>query len=181
MQSEQGMSTWNGYKLMSRQVADAAIHCDRTFPPNIHGTVQENPQEWGRVFHDMGGRSRGTGVIDLVPGPLNIGTDGSVEVPRDISASTATVAAHQHPYTGEHLHNEPSMNDHLIARAFPDVEHIVQTPAAHRHGPNPYIIYTGALPPRFYTLVENPFDLPVPPPSPDGNQVPPFHPYPSTR
>jgi hypothetical protein len=165
------MSTWNGFKLMPPNVKKAILHSDRTFPANVHGSVPGNPQEQALVFHDLGqGR--------MVPGQLNVGTEGSVQVPRDIKASTAKVYVHQHPYTGVHLHNEPSMNDHLVARAFPNVQHIVQIPARHRIGSNPYITYSGAVPPRFYTLVENPFNLEVPPPSPDRHGILPYHPRP---
>jgi hypothetical protein len=179
IESGKALSTWNGYKLMSMDVTDAAVHCDRTFPRNVEGVVGENPHERGHIFHDFGGAGKGPGEIYLTPGPLSIGSDDTSEVPKDIWDSTARVAAHSHPYTGQHVHDAPSMADQIIAREFPHVEHIVQTPAANRTAVNPYIIYNGALPPRYYTLVENPFNLPVPPHSPDSDRLPPFHPYPS--
>jgi hypothetical protein len=172
-------STWNGYKLMSMDVAEAAKYCDRTFPPNVRGIVGENPHERGHIFHDLGGPSKGPGQMYLTPGPLTVGSDDSTELPMDIRHSTARVSAHSHPFTGRHLHNTPSMDDQIIARGFPHVEHIVQTPAPKPGADNLYMTYNGALPPRHYTLVENPFHLEVPPHSPDMNHLPPFHPYPS--
>jgi hypothetical protein len=72
----------------------------------------------------------------------------------------------------------PTMRDHILAREHPHVEHIMQTPAPSRDAVNPYFIYNGALPPRYYTLVDNSRNRPVPPHSPDGDQLPPFHPHP---
>jgi hypothetical protein len=172
-----GITTWNGYKLMSGHVTDAVRHTRATFPPNIRGEVEGNPQERAQVFHDLG-RTNAAGKTGLVPGRVNIGLEDEVEVPPGIRLPTARVSVHQHPYTGSHNHDEPSLEDHLIARQYPNVEHIVQIPTAHPSEANPYITYTGAVPPRYYTLVENPANLRVSPPSPDGGELPPFHPHP---
>lgn len=110
------------------------------------------------VFHD---RSQDR----LVPGPLNVGNEGNANTPKDLASSTARVLVHSHPYTGKHLHYEPSMEDQITARLHPDVEHIVQTPAL--RGENQYFIYSGAVPPRYYRLLPNPDNRPVPPNSPD--------------
>jgi hypothetical protein len=68
--------------------------------------VGENPHERSRVFHDLGGPSKGPGQMFLTPGPLSVGSDSTTGVPSDIWRTTARVVAHSHPFTGRHLHNE---------------------------------------------------------------------------
>lgn len=133
---------------------------------NIDGFVN-SPTERAQVFHDFG---------FVHPGPMVRGDGGSVSVPPDIALPTASVNVHQHPYTGRHRSDSASMADQITARRNTQVQHIVQTPAINVLFSNDYITYSGAFPPRHYTLVPNSQNLPVPPPSPDG--VAPFHPVP---
>jgi hypothetical protein len=172
---EQGKSRWNGYKLMNPRIAEAIRYADLTFPPNHDGVVPSNPRERSMVFHDRGGAP---GKAGLARGRMNVGNEAEVDIPQDIRAPTARVFLHTHPFTGRHMHDIPSLADHLIARQNPNVEHIVQIPAPRGRATNPYILYSGAVPPRHYTLVENPDNLPVPPQSPDGKDIPPVHPHP---
>lgn len=72
------------------------------------------------------------------------------------------------------------MDDQLHARVNPYVQHIVQAPAPHAGKPNPHLTYSGDYLPRYHTLAPIPRNLPVPPSSPDANQVPPFHPHPGS-
>jgi hypothetical protein len=171
--THEGQSRWNGYKRMSPNVQEAIRQADRNFPPNIEGIPAPTPQEHAQVFHDEG-RDK------LVPGRLVDGAEGKVELPEDAHRHTARVSAHQHPYTGFHVSDTVSMNDQFVARGLPSLEHIVQIPAPGPGQANPYLIYSGAFPPRHYTLVENPRNLPVPPHSPDGDQMPPFHAQPAS-
>lgn len=167
----EGQSQWNGYKRMSTNVKDAIRHANQNFPPNIDGIVGPSAQEHAQVYHD-------SGQDRLAPGSLVVGTDGKVALPEDIKLPTARVTAHQHPYTGNHFSDTVSMSDQLLARGLPSIEHIVQIPARGPQEANPYLIFSGVFPPRHYTLVPNPHNLPVPPHSPDGDQLPPFHPHP---
>jgi hypothetical protein len=178
--AERGRSRWNGYKLMNPHITDAVRYGDRAFPSNLDNVVGENPRERSVVFHDPGGNEAATGRSGLVPGRMNLGTEAAVEVPPDLGASSARVFVHTHPFTGRHMHDIPSLADHLVARRNPNVEHIVQIPAPRGRATNPYILYTGAIPPRHYTLVENPDNLPVPPHSPDVDRLPPVHRRPET-
>jgi hypothetical protein len=164
-------SQWNGFKLMSPHVADAIQQFQGKVPENVHGILRDSPREHAQIFHDKG-RDR------LVPGLMRVGTKDSVEVPPDIQLDSAKVNVHSHPYTGHSNSDAPSTADQMVARANPGMEHIVQTPAPDIGETNPYITYSGAVPPRHYTLVPNPKGLPVPPPSPDGE--PQFHPKPWT-
>ncbi|HLP42614.1 MAG TPA: hypothetical protein VK465_13985 [Fibrobacteria bacterium] len=162
-------SELKGFKRMSRHVQDAIPQIEQRFPENIHGVILDLPREHGQVFHDMG-------MGGLQPGPLLQGTESSVDVSADIHEPTARVYVHSHPYTGKHKGDHPSISDQRIARANPQVEHIVQVPAPHPGAANTYLTYSGAVPPRHYILVPNPDNLPVPPPSPDGSV--PFRPMP---
>jgi hypothetical protein len=171
IEKREAQSQWNGYKLMSPNVQDAIRQADRNFPPNVEGIPAPSPQEHAQFFHE-------SGQDGLAPGSLVVGVDNRVMLPEDAVLPTARVGVHQHPYTGLHASDIVSMSDQLIARSLPSVEHIVQIPAPAPGEANPYLIFSGAFPPRHYTLVENPSNLPVPPHSPDGNEVPPFHPHP---
>lgn len=162
-------STWNGYKLMPPAVKGAVEQFDNATPLNIHGFVNGSPHEVAGVFHQAG-------PGPLLPGPMQYGSRDKVALPIDISLPSARVFIHSHPFTGHHKSDTPSMSDQLIARQYPGVHHVVQTPAPSLLEKNAYVSYNGAYPPRHYTLVENPLDLPVPPPSPDG--MPAFHSYP---
>lgn len=161
----------NGFKLMTPHLREAIAQSQAMFPPNIRGAVMD-PKEHSVVFHEDPRTRR------LVPGGRSIGNEGHVQVPGDVTRPTARILVHSHPYTGRHAHDFPSMADQLLARELPDVEHIVQTPAANPDKPNKYRIYTGAYPPRFHTLVENPLDLPASPHSSDDESEPPFKPHP---
>ena len=162
-------SRWNGFKLMSPQVAAAIRYCDQAFPPNIHGIRRGNPKEQGVVIHEHPQTGR------MAPGRMMFGTQNSLDASPELAAPSARVDVHNHPYTGEQFSEAASMRDQLYARENRHVEHIVQTPAPNPGAANPYITYSGAFPPRYYTLVPNPRNLPIPPPSPDGDQMPPFH------
>lgn len=162
-------SKWNGYKLMSPNVQEAIPQFDSRFPNNVHGMVPDNPREFSQVFHDLG-------MDKLRPGIVTRGEESSVDIPADIHRPTARVMVHSHPYTGQHYSDIPSIDDQMVARRYPKLEHIVQTPAPEPGKPNVYQIFSGSLPPRYYTLVPNPGNLPVPPHSPDGHAR--FHPMP---
>lgn len=162
-------STWNGYKRMPPNVPEAIRQFNAATPLNIDGLVMGSPTERAQVLHDYG-----DGL--LLTGRMVRGDGASVSVPPDIAWPTASVNVHSHPYTGQHRSDSASISDQIAARRNPQVQHIVQTPAPDAFAPNDYITYSGAFPPRHYTLVPNPRNLPVPPPSPDG--VAPFHPYP---
>lgn len=162
-------SAWNGYKLMPPMVKGAVEQFDNATPLNINGFVNGNPHEVAGVFHQAG-------PGPLLPGPMQYGSCDKVALPADISLPSARVFLHSHPFTGNHKSDTPSMSDQLIARQYPGVHHVVQTPAPSLLEKNAYVSYSGAYPPRHYSLVENPLDLPVPPPSPDG--MTPFHSYP---
>ena len=157
-------SKFNGFKLMSANAQDAIQQTENLFPANIHG-VRRGPQEHCVVFHDLG-RDR------LAAGKKVVGGDEFVDVPKDISLPSARVSVHSHPFTGNHHHFEPSIADHLVARDHPQLEHIIQAPMF--LGENQYIGYSGATPPRYYYLLPNPGNRPVPPASPDRSSAPPF-------
>jgi hypothetical protein len=170
---------------MSRDVAAAVAHCNQTFPTNAYGHGDKDRAYRIQILHNLEGPEKGPGEIHLTPGPVSTGTgpDGNLNLPPDIGEPTARVAARSKPVKrgGKSSRRDnlvPDMRDQIRARAFPHVEHIMQAPATRRGKSNPYYIYTGALPPRYYTLVDNPLNLPVPPHSPDGDQLPPFHPHP---
>jgi hypothetical protein len=157
-------SRFNGVKRMSPQVQDAIRQAELLFPPNIHG-IKQKPHEHVVVFHDLG-RPR------LAAGERSVGTNDAVRVPDDIDFDTARVMVHSHPYTGKHQHYKPSIPDHMAAREYPHLEHVIQAPAI--GGVDQYLIYSGAIPPRYYHLRPNPDSQPVPrPDSPDG-RMPPF-------
>jgi hypothetical protein len=163
----------NGYKLMTPHLQEAIQQTNQLFPRNIDGVLLANPQEHSVIFHDLG-RGR------LEPGPQNVGTDSSVQIPPGLADPTARVYVHSHPYTGMHAHTEPSMADQAIARMNPNVHHIVQVPESELDFGNRFLIYSGAVPPRFYTLVPNHDNLPVSPraQSPDGHEEPSYRPHP---
>jgi hypothetical protein len=165
-------SQFNGFKRMSPHVQEAVRQLEYLFPPNIQGKLG-NRCEHGTVFHEIG-PSR------LISGEQKVGILNSVHVPKDIRYSSARVNVHSHPYTEEPYFNfEPSIGDHLVARQFPGVEHVIQAPQF--LGANQYITYSGATPPRYYFLVPNPDNHPVPrPDSPDG-RMPPFRPRPEAE
>jgi hypothetical protein len=160
-------STFNGYKLMSPHVQDAIQQANQLFPANTHGVFNpDNQAERFVAFHDRG-------QDKLVPGQLNVGNQNSVTVTPDTESSTAKVSVHSHPFTPVSVYyHEPSMADQLFARRLPHAEHIVQTPALPGEE-NQYFSFTGATPPRYYRLLPNPDNLPVPPRSPD-RAMPPF-------
>jgi hypothetical protein len=161
----------NGFKLMTRHQRDAIAQTQAMFPPNIRGTVM-NPTEHVVVFHEHPFTGK------LMPVGRSSGSESGVGMPADVVCPTARIMVHSHPFTGVHNHDFPSMADQLTARRIPNVEHMVQTPAASAGKPNKFLIYTGAYPPRFHTLVENPDNLPVSPHSPDGEVEPPFRKHP---
>jgi hypothetical protein len=156
-------SRFNGMKRMSPQVRDAIQQVECLFPENIYG-VKREPREQAVVFHDLG-------QPRLAAGRKTVGDEGSVRIPEDIDAPTARVIVHSHPYTGEHQTFEPSMADHIAARKYPHLEHVIQAPML--GGANQYLIYSGATPPRYYHLAPNPGNHPIPrPDSPDGRMPP---------
>jgi hypothetical protein len=70
------------------------------------------------------------------------------------------------------------MSDQKNARLLPHIDFLVQSPTTAPGAPNDYLLYKGTFPPRHYTLVDNPHNLPVRPDSPDMNAMPPFKPHP---
>ena len=153
---------------MTPQVEQSIRHFDAQTPLNVNGLT--GGVETAQVFHEIG-------PGPLIPGTMEFGTVDSVNRPVDFDYFSARVFAHQHPFSPGYKSESASMGDQIIARENPHLEHIVQTPAPTVLDPNGYITYSGAFPPRHYTLVPNPDNLPVPPPSPDG--VAPFHPFPA--
>jgi hypothetical protein len=164
-------SLFNGFKPMSPHVQDAIRQTEQLFPQNTYDVRNpHNQNERAVVFHDRG-------QDKLVPGPINVGTAGEVQAPKDIADGTARVNVHTHPFTGRRTTYEPSMNDQAVARFYPDVEHIVQAPSL--RGESQYYIFSGATPARHYRLLPNPDNLPVPPDSPDRG-MPAFRQRPAT-
>ena len=161
----------NGFKLMEPHVQDAVRQAQRILPANIPSQPWTMP-EHSIVFHQNPVTGR------LEPGSILTGNEVSVPVPYDLEWPTARVHIHSHPFTATPHSISPSMLDQNIARKYPNMDFIVQTPALAPGQPNGYVIYNGAYPPRFYFLVENPGNLPVRPHSPDMNQPPPFKPHP---
>jgi hypothetical protein len=156
-------SRFNGMKRMSPQVRDAIQQVEHLFPANVFGD-KRYPREHAVVFHDLG-------QPRLAAGKRTVGDEDAVRIPEDVSAPTARVMVHSHPYTGENQTFEPSIADHIAARKHPHLEHVIQAPMM--GGVNTYLLYSGATPPRFYHLAPNPDNLPVPrPDSPDGRMPP---------
>jgi hypothetical protein len=164
-------SRHNGYKLMPPHLQEAVRQSQQILPPNI-GVPQPNSREYSVIFHQnpMTGR--------LEAGSRMGGSDNSVDVPLDIYWPTARVHVHSHPYRGTGTESAPSMPDQKNARKLPHIDFLVQSPTTSPGAPNEYTLYKGTFPPRHYTLVENPQNLPVRPDSPDMDSMPPYKPHP---
>jgi hypothetical protein len=158
-------SILNGEKLMSPAVQETIRAFDAKTPANIKRVLNRDVER-SMIMHQSG-----EGVFS--PGPVLRGRPTSVKIPPDIEKDSAKVFAHSHPYNPNTLSSIPSIRDHMIARANPDLEHIVQIPAPDANSPKRYIILSGAIPPRHYLLVKNPHNQSVRPPSPDG--MTPYH------
>jgi hypothetical protein len=171
MGSRKPQSRQNGYKLMSPHIQEAVRQSQQLLPPNIAG-FQPNPREHSVVFH----QNPATGKLEA--GSRMGGNEYSVAAPDDLYWPTAKVHVHSHPYTGTEGDFVPSMGDQNIARKHPHIDFLVQAPTIAPGTPNAYTLYKGTFPPRHYTLVENPHNLPVQPDSPDMKSMPPYKPHP---
>jgi hypothetical protein len=164
---------YNGYKLMPPHLQDAVRQAQRLLPPNI-GAHQPNPREYSVVFHQDPATGR------MHAGSRMGGGEDAIGIPQDLYWPTAKVHIHSHPFVGPETNFGPSMSDQNIARDYPHIDFLVQTPTRAPGAPNEYVLYKGTFPPRHYTLVENPRNLPTRPDSPDLDAMPPFKPRPST-
>ena len=163
MKAENRFGKFNGYKLMSPMHKEAIRQTEQIFLPNEYG-VKRDSREQCVVFHeDRQGK--------LTAGEVRMGTEQEVYIPKEIDKVSARILVHSHPYLEGDTHYKPSMNDHFLARENGHVDHLIQAPAF--DGQRQFLIYSGNVPPRYYFLLENPGNLPVPPKSPDGS-MPPF-------